>query len=833
MGSFRDLDKAASTKGGTYRRLDAQPRRGNDALGALKTLERAIPLLDEASDGVRAFAQTALDIASGKEKLEPKIGEPVGQAAYRRNYAAQRARSKAEVEDFRARRPVAANLTAGTGMVLPALAAMMTGGASLGPTAAAEGTGASGLIGGLKSLAPTMVKGATVGGLSGALAGLAGEGDLEHRAADMNEGAMWGALIGGAAPPVVQALGKGVNAVGQIFAPQMQKEAATAGRILSARAPDAAQPLPAWNANVLPFERMGRGGESLARAVSAVPGPGQEIAERVLRSRQAEAPGRMMAATLRDLGDDGTGLHPALDKMDLKRLVESKPLYEQAFAIGPVQSTKLDDLARRPSVKDAIKRAFKLAMEEGEDAYGLGLFDMENPADWVSDVAPTGAKLAQAEKAAARGGLAKAPRGKSLIKYIADNGGVLDEGGDLAARDPQLWNRGRAYQSRLIGEGGTPEQWAQRAWERGYFPERQAPPSPEELFSALDDELRGTPRYAREADPRQADRVRMLDEAEEMEARGGYADDVAGPDDYVGRPEPKSEPVFGRVPTAKTWDYVKRGLDEVIEDHRDPVTKRLPRTDTMRLMDQTRRELRGELVRLNPDYGPALAAYTGPSRAMDAMQLGRRIVGGKMDPEDIEHGLSLMSKNELDGLKLGMARGLADLFQGQNPQRVVRRFAEDGVVQSRLRAGFNDDVAFGRFMDDVIAEAEAQASYNRVLTGSRTTPLAKDIEAANEAAGDGVVGTAVDAVMRKGSGEAFRRQAVNAALKNWHRLRQPGLNNPEVSRILGEVLFQGRNPDEVLRRAVVQKLVTPQQADEISRALEWQAGQVSGNRGER
>lgn len=828
MGTFRDLDAGPAAKGGTYRRLDAQtkkPSLADNVIGAVKSFERAIPFADEGLDSARAFLTTAADIATGKAdddiRAAIKAGRKPTDVLKERsaaNLKAQRERSKGEVTDFGERHPRTKALAEGVGMALPAAAAMMTAGATALPTVAASASAPTtgGLLGGLKAVAPAVERGAVAGGLSGALAGLGGEGDLAERLDAGTVNARWGMGLGAALPPALGAMAKGVDLATRAATPAAQKEAATAGRILAARAPEALTPLPAWNANVLPFERMGRGGESLARAVGAVPGPGQEIAETVLRRRQGEAPGRMMASTLRDLGDDGTGFHPTLDQLDMKRLVESKPLYEEAFAIGPVQSTKLEDLARRPSVKDAIRKAFKLAMEEGEDARGLGLFDMENPADWASEFPSSGA--AGAGQIARRGGLAKAPQGKTLIKFIADNGGVLDEGGDLAMRDPQLWNRGRAYQSRLIGEGGTPEQWAQRAWERGYFPDRQSPPSPEELFKALDDELRGSPRYARDADPRQADRVRLLDEAEEMEYRGGVGDDVPDPDDYVGRPEPRGEPVFGQVPTAKTWDYVKRGLDELIEEKRDPVTKRLPRTDTMRLMDQTRRELRGELVDLNPAYGPALAAYTGPSRAIDAAHLGRRLVTGKMDPEDVATGVGMMSKNELDALKLGMARGLADQFRGQNPQKVIRRFADDAVVQDRLRAGFNNDAAFGQFMDDVIAEAQAQTSYNRVLSGSRTTPLREDIDAANEAA-SGAGEIFADVMARKAGGEGFVRQGANAALRNWQRIRQPGLNNPEVSRLLGEILFKGRPVDEVLQQAVAQKHITVDEARQIANGI--------------
>lgn len=797
MGTFRDMNSGkAPAKGGTFRKMDAAARKptgGEEFLGAVHTLERAIPFADEGLDRARAWLTTAGDIATGK--AGPTHGD--GQAAYQRNLAAQRQYSKESSEAYLKRHPKGGALVEGVGMAIPAAVAMFTGGMSLAPALAQNAAAGGGLMGGLRALASPVVKGATTGGLAGAVAGLGGDGDAAERVEDARQSAAVGATVGAVLPPAVSLAAKGVNRVAQAVAPQVEKSVTTAGRILANRAPEAVTPLPKWNSNVLPFEQMGRGGESLARAVAAVPGPGQDIAETVLRGRQAEAPGRMMASTLRDLGDDGSGLHPTLDKLDLQRLVESKPLYEEAFAIGPVQSTTLDDLARRPSIKEAFRKAFRLAQEEGEDAYALGLHNMENPADWVTDAAP----------AAGAAGRAAPPPRQSLTRFLAA------ESGAPLGRESQMRKVGRDLQQRMFFDGENAERWAQRAWEEGYFPGLTERPSPHQVYEALDRELR--------------DRQHVSWQPKTPGASvGDEIPDDFGPDSYGSRPEPRTEPVFGQVPTAKSWDYVKRGLDELIEEQRDPVTKRLPRTDTMRLMDQTRREMRSELVRLNPAYGPALAAYTGPSRAIDAAHLGRSIITGKMDPEDIATGLSMMSKNELDALKLGMARGLADQFRGGNPQRVIRRFATDQVVQDRLRAAFNNDAAFGRFMDDVIAEAEAQQSFNRVLSGSRTTPLREDIDAANEAASGGAEIVA-DVVARRAGGEGLRRQAVNLALRNWHRIRQPGLNNPEVSRLLGEILFKGRPAEEVLQQAVARKVITPEQASRIAAAAQWQTGQIA------
>src|SRR5262249_17425849 len=58
--------------------------------------------------------------------------------------------------------------------------------------------------------------------------------------------------------------------------------------------------------------------------------------------------------------------------------------------------------------------------------------------------------------------------------------------------------------------------------------------------------------------------------AEELDYYGSHPDDLPSPDQYVGRPEPQSEPALEHVPTVKTLDYVKRSLDDLIERNTAP-----------------------------------------------------------------------------------------------------------------------------------------------------------------------------------------------------------------------------------------------------------------------
>lgn len=848
MGSYNNLQAkpaAPAAGGGTYQRMNLSGRgkRGmlDDVAGAVTTAIRSIPFADEVNDSLYAKALTAKDIVTGK--LKAKSPEEV-KAREREHFDAAQDRGKRYADDFRSRRPRAAAVSEGVGIAATAIPAMLTGGASLTATApAAAPAAARGLMGGLQKLgqaasrvpvvgripAGAMTKGGVAGGLSGAIAALGGEGTLEERVDDMSRELPLSAGIGAGVPlALAGAAGLG-GALKAITRPADEKAAAQAGRVLMRRAPEALNLEEAVPDDIrMPFERMGTGGETVARAVASVPGPGQDLARAALSERRGGARSRIVASLRRELGDDGSSFHGLKDSLDKQRLEESRPLYQEAFDRAPPVESGLERLKARPSIRKAMRRGADLAHEAGEDPNALGLFHMEDPADWASAMPP--ARGAEIERVMSRRAPSREPsRGKSLNKFIADNGGIRDRG-DVQNMGGGEWHKGKAYQRGLMGDGADADEWALRAWEAGYFPQHQTRPTANELLDAIGDEIRGRPRYAREADPRVMDRLRQFDEAEEMNYRGGPADDLPEPDDYVGRPEPRDGPVEGEALSWKAWDYVKRGLDDELEALRDPVTRKLPRTDEVRLIEQTRKDLRRHLTDLNPKYREALAAYTGPSRQMTALDMGRRMVTGKADPEQLAEGMELMGRDELEAMRIGVSRGLSDVFRARDPQVAFRRFMDDDIIQERLRLGFGNDEAYGRFMRDIADEFEAQASYNRVLTGSRTTPLAEEISAVNAAAGgDDFLGAGLKAAT---DGRNLRTRAFDWAATKLRQAREmsTGLNNPEVSRLLGQALFRTGNPEDLIRAMERARVLSPAEVDAMLPALAGGFGQATATK---
>lgn len=109
---------------------------------------------------------------------------------------------------------------------------------------------------------------------------------------------------------------------------------------------------------------------------------------------------------------------------------------------------------------------------------------------------------------------------RSLSQFVRDTGGIVDDGGELAARDVHAQGKkGRgASMPGLVRKTGTPDAdmdaVRQRVWEAGYFPEHAAYDdiSDSELLDAIAEDVNGARRYGSDA----ADDVRRIADQQEM-----------------------------------------------------------------------------------------------------------------------------------------------------------------------------------------------------------------------------------------------------------------------------------------------------------------------------
>ena len=128
----------------------------------------------------------------------------------------------------------------------------------------------------------------------------------------------------------------------------------------------------------------------------------------------------------------------------------------------------------------------------------------------------------------------------------------------------------------------------------------------------------------------------------------------------------------------------KRGLDDILEGYRDPLTGRLNLDSRGRAIEAVRKAYVSHLDTLNPDYAAARAAWAGPSQALDAMSLGARIV--TEDNREITRLLSGMSANEREFVQVGVVDAVRKALRSAPDGAEIRNRSAPGLSMSAATA---------------------------------------------------------------------------------------------------------------------------------------------------
>ena len=200
--------------------------------------------------------------------------------------------------------------------------------------------------------------------------------------------------------------------------------------------------------------------------------------------------------------------------------------------------------------RNATNRAYTYARDASADAV-------------VADTSRVGGRdlTDQALNIMRRGG--RVNEGETLMQWVARNGGIRDQGGELSALDAQLWHKGRPFQRKAVqgadGAGMTLEQAAVAAQEAGFLPERfsrdgvvDTRAQPADLIEAIRRELAGEPVRSQYNAKNQelAQHVRDLEEAagaagvdlgsmNNAQARAAIDNYFAGRENAPGGPPPQ------------------------------------------------------------------------------------------------------------------------------------------------------------------------------------------------------------------------------------------------------------------------------------------------------
>lgn len=157
---------------------------------------------------------------------------------------------------------------------------------------------------------------------------------------------------------------------------------------------------------------------------------------------------------------------------------------------------------------------------------------------------------------------------------------------------------------------------------------------------------------------------------------------------------------------AKAEALKKPGLVRVLEKQRQQVVA---------VLDDATREPTGEAV-----HGAARAAWEGPSKQIDALELGKKALS--MRDDELQAAVAALSDGERETFRVGLADAMR-----RNPrwaQEIASDRAMAGVKESTLAAAFDDPAAFDEFAKSLGAEAKGSATATKAFRGSPTAPRA-------------------------------------------------------------------------------------------------------------
>jgi hypothetical protein len=210
------------------------------------------------------------------------------------------------------------------------------------------------------------------------------------------------------------------------------------------------------------------------------------------------------------------------------------------------------------------------------------------------------------------------------------------------------------------------------------------------------------------------------------------------------------------------------------------------------------------------------------AKQKDALQRGRDLINSNTDPELIAAGTGRLSQDEIMAQKLGVSRAITDKLRAGNPRAVNRALTNNELLQERLTRGLNDPQAAQALIDAAKQATESETKYQAVLSGSRTTPLAEDINDINAAPGEGLLDHAIAVAQRRIGGQSVKNQALQHAVNYIQGFRHPALGDPAVTKAIADVLVGSKSREEALaalERAKFSGKIPPEVLTGVKRAL--------------
>jgi len=177
----------------------------------------------------------------------------------------------------------------------------------------------------------------------------------------------------------------------------------------------------------------------------------------------------------------------------------------------------------------------------------------------------------------------------------------------------------------------------------------------------------------------------------------------------------------GRVtplPSVEQWDYIKRGLDSVIQAEN---TKGAAggMSAIGRSLNEVKKDLLKTIDGAVPEFAKARKVYSDDLSVKNALELGRKSFNA--DAPVLAKTIADLDNASRDTFRIGYARKMADVIDSMGPggDAIARLWAAP-ARQKRLQAVFGNQKNFAQFAEFARGEEQMRKSYN-ALSGNSTT----------------------------------------------------------------------------------------------------------------
>ncbi len=261
---------------------------------------------------------------------------------------------------------------------------------------------------------------------------------------------------------------------------------------------------------------------------------------------------------------------------------------------------------------------------------------------------------------------------------------------------------------------------------------------------------------------------------------------------------PKSTEIQDRSGyTTQSLDYVKRGIDDILEPQRNPISGKLNLDEGGRAINGVQRALLGELDELNPAYKAARAKYAEYAQQASALRRGHQeLPKGTLPLRDFNAILARETPSTLPETRRGYATAMADAVDRQrlsaNPYDIVYGTPQ---TQGKVAALFPEGAP--RFNRQYDLEREMAATRNEVLGGSQTQPRAVADQLFQNDVANGAADAVIQALTGGGVPGGTKLLGMAAqAIKDRSRLGLMGAQRKADA--LAPMLFDTSNPQSIL-----------------------------------